>query len=123
MKVKNFSGIRVNNCSCGSWLEHWKKFSGQPLSIFCAVLDCVQKPEVGARVQKEGTDDPGWYIVPLCKSHNDRFWSSYYITEAVTLVSTNVDKTCGTVKSRAAGSIENVRSEMEANQEVKGKMP
>ena len=24
---KNISGTSQNNCNCGSWLEHWEKFS------------------------------------------------------------------------------------------------
>ena len=123
MKVKYINGARANSCSCGSWFEHWKKYSGEPLSIFCAVLDCIQKPEVGSHVQKEDTDDSGSYIVPLCRAHNDRYWSSYYITEAVTLVSANVDRTCGKTGSQAAGGTENGNSAIEANQAVEGKRP
>lgn len=103
MKVKNINATRVNSCSCGSWLEHWKRYSFQPLSIFCAVLDCVQEPEVGTLVQKEGTDDNGWYIVPLCSAHNDQYGMSAYLSEAVQLVSANVDRTCSRVKCQDAG--------------------
>jgi len=120
LKVKNISGTRAGSCSCGSWLDHWKKFSGEPLSIFCAVLDCIQKPEVGSPVQKEDADDTGRYIIPLCKAHNDQYWSSYYITEAVALVSADVDRTCGIGKSTVAGGTDTVTSVIEANQTMKG---
>lgn len=123
MKVKYSSGARAKSCICGSWLEHWKKYSDEPLSIFCAVLDCIQKPEVGSHVQKDGADDTGRYIVPLCRSHNDRYWSSYYITETVTLVSADVDRTCGSGNSRAADGADNASSVMDSNQVVKGKRP
>lgn len=99
MKVKNINATRVDNCSCGSWLEHWKRYSFQPLSIFCAVLDCVQKPEFGALVQKDDTDDNGWYTVPLCSAHNRQYGSSSYISENVQLVSINVARTCGRSKN------------------------
>ena len=95
MKVKNINAVRIDSCNCGSWLEHWKRYSFQPLSIFCAVLDCVQKPEVGALVQKDGSDDNGWYTVPLCNAHNNQYGASSYISENVQLVSVNVARTCG----------------------------
>jgi hypothetical protein len=98
MKVKNINGTRINSCTCGSWLKHWERYSDQSLSIFCAVLDCIQKPEVGSHVQKDGTDDDGWYIVPLCIAHNAQYGTSPYITETVQLVSANVDRTCGNGK-------------------------
>ncbi len=123
MKVKYSSGTRAKSCTCGSWLEHWKKYSDEPLSIFCAVLDCIQKPEVGSHVRKDGADDTDRYIVPLCRAHNDRYWSSYYITDTVTLVSADVDRTCGSDNSRAADGNDNASSVMEANQAVKGKRP
>ena len=121
MKVKNINSTRVNNCLCGSWLEHWKKYSGQPLPIFCAVLDCVQKPEVGTHVQKDGTGDNGWYIIPFCAAHNAQYGASLYITETVTLVSANVDRTCGTVKRKDAVVTNNEKSVIEANHVVEGK--
>lgn len=117
MKVKNINDTRVTSCPCGSWLEHWKKHSNQPLSIFCAVLDCIQKPEVGTHVQKDGSDDNGWYVVPLCTAHNDAPYWSLYITESVALVSANVDRSCGKVKSRVADGSDNVDSVFESNQQ------
>jgi hypothetical protein len=122
MKVKNINATRVSSCTCGSWLEHWKRHSDQPLSIFCAVLDCIQKPEAGAHVQKDGPDDDGWYIVPLCNAHNGQYGTSSYITDAVTLVSANVGRTCGSGKSKVAGGTCNATSEIEANHVVKGKI-
>lgn len=65
MKVKNINGTSDNECTCGSWLEHWKKFSGQPVPILCPEERCNIKPEVGAFVQKDSATDNSWYIVPL----------------------------------------------------------
>jgi len=121
MKVKNINATRISSCLCGSWLEHWKKYSDQPLSIFCAVLDCVQKPEVGTHVQKDGTDDSGWYIIPFCPAHNAQYGSSLYITKTVTLVSANVYRTYGMDKSQVAGGTNNEISVIEANHVVEGK--
>jgi hypothetical protein len=103
VKVKNINATRINSCICGSRLEHWMRYSDQPLSIFCAVLDCVQKPEVGTYVQKDGSDDNDWYIVPFCTAHDAQYAASVYITESIQLVPANVDRTCGKGKCRDAG--------------------
>ena len=94
MKVRNINGTSQNTCSCGSWLEHWKKFSGQT-ATYCSELKCAKKPEVGAHVQKESYSDNSWYIVPFCKDHNAQTGKSLEIVESVKLVSANVSETCG----------------------------
>lgn len=66
-KVINISGTSQNKCSCGSWLEHWKKFSGKSATM-CSEKYCIEKDIVGAHVQK--LNDNKWYIIPLCQSHN-----------------------------------------------------
>jgi hypothetical protein len=94
MKVKNINGTSDNTCKCSSWLEHWKKFSGQTLSTYCYEEKCTQKPEVGAHVQKDSSTDNSWYIVPLCKTHNGETGKSLNISDSVNLVSANVSSTC-----------------------------
>jgi hypothetical protein len=95
MKVKNINGTSDNTCKCLSWLEHWKKFSGQSVSNYCPESKCTQKPEVGAHVQKDNSTDTNWYIIPLCKSHNKQTSESLDVSDAVKLVSANVSTTCG----------------------------
>ena len=95
MKVNNINGTSQNTCKCGSWLDHWKKFSGQSLPTYCPVSGCYQKPEVGAHVQKDSSTDSSWYIVPLCKTHNGEKGKSLSIGDYTTLVSANVSETCG----------------------------
>lgn len=95
MKVKNINGTSAKTCKCGSWLDHWKKFSGQPLPANCAEVTCSQKPEVGAHVQKDSATDSNWYIVPLCKTHNAQTGKSLDIRDSVKLASANVSQTCG----------------------------
>ena len=93
MKVKNVNGTSENVCKCGSWLNHWKKFSGQSRT-YCPVVSCLEKIEVGAHVQKDSTTDSSWYIIPLCKKHNAETGKSLDISDVVVLVSANVSKTC-----------------------------
>jgi len=95
MKVKNINGTSGKTCKCGSWLDHWKKFSGQPLSKWCSEKNCTQKPEVGAHVQKDSSVDDNWYIVPFCYTHNGETGKSLEIVDSVELVSANVSETCG----------------------------
>lgn len=95
MIVRNINGTNDNSCKCGSWLEHWKKFSGRDLPSFCPEDKCSQKPEVGAHVQKENTTDTAWYIVPLCKSHSAETGKSLTVGSWAMLVSANVSETCG----------------------------
>src|SRR5260221_13412023 len=68
-KVKNINGTSDTVCKCGSWLEHWKKFSGQKVNM-CIEVKCLKTDLVGAHVQKDDPDDSSWYIIPLCKSHS-----------------------------------------------------
>ncbi len=95
MRVKNINGTSDNTCKCGSWLEHWKKFSSQTLSSYCSEVKCTKKPEVGAHVQKDNSTDTNWYIVPFCNTHNGETGKSLDIVDSVKLVSANVSETCG----------------------------
>ena len=93
MRVSNINGTSTNTCKCGSWLNHWKKYSGSQLPAYCPESTCVNKPEVGAHVQKEGSSDRGWYIVPLCSKHNAESGGSIEIG-SIALASANVSTTC-----------------------------
>lgn len=94
MKVNNINGTSPNACKCGSWLDHWVKFSGRALPSYCAEATCRKGPEVGAHVQKDSVTDKAWYIVPLCTGHN-KTAKSLDIMDSTVLVSANVSETCG----------------------------
>jgi len=93
MRVKNVNGTSGDACTCGSWLDHWKKFSNLPLPPRCTVVSCAGLPEFGAHVQKEYSDEECWYIVPFCKTHNAQTGKSYVVD--TTLVPADVSETCG----------------------------
>ena len=95
MKVNNINGTSETTCECGSWLDHWKKFSGQTLPQFCPQVKCTEKSEVGAHVQKDSTTDKNWYIIPLCNTHNGETGNSLIISGYLNLVSANISDTCG----------------------------
>lgn len=94
MRVNNINGTSGLICTCGSWLDHWKNFSGQSLPSYCPESRCTNKPEVGAHVQKDSAYDKKWYIIPLCKDCNAKTNSSLEISNSVALVSANVNETC-----------------------------
>jgi len=89
--VKNINGTSNNRCNCGSWLDHWKRSTGNP-AIFCSVIGCNNPATVGAHVQKAYTLDNNWYIVPMGQTHN---LSSVVLDVSTTLISANVNETCG----------------------------
>ena len=93
MKVKNINGTSQARCSCGSWLQHWKNYSGQTSTI-CRAAGCSRSDLVGAHVQKEVNYDDKWYIVPFCKAHN-MATTSVELVSGTNLVSANKSKTCG----------------------------
>lgn len=96
MKVNNINGTSQNVCRCGSWLDHWKAFSGQSVPTYCPVEACTQKPTVGAHVQKDGSSDRRWYIVPLCTKCNGKKSESVTLSStSVKFVPANVSETCG----------------------------
>jgi hypothetical protein len=97
MIVRNISGTSQDSCECGSWQEHWKKFSGEPWRTFCCVRGCMKKAEVGAHVQKDDPTDKAWYIILVCMGHNAKA-SQLDVANDTILVSANVAETCGKKK-------------------------
>lgn len=95
MKVKNINGTSSNLCNCGSWLEHWGNYSNQSLPTYCPEKNCINKPEVGAHVQKYDSTDSSWYIIPLCRIHNGKKGETIEVSDSIALGSANVSKTCG----------------------------
>ena len=95
MKVNNVNGTSERTCRCGSWLDHWKKFSNQSGFTYCAVDGCNKKSDVGAHVQKDSLYDKKWYIIPFCREHNGETGKSLTIIDTLVLVPANVSETCG----------------------------
>jgi hypothetical protein len=95
MRVKNINGTSPNTCRCGSWLDHWKNYSGQPVPPYCPESSCTNPPTVGAHVQKDTAYDNGWYIIPLCQACNGKYGQALNVSDSIGLVSANVSQTCG----------------------------
>lgn len=98
MRVNNINGTSENTCKCGSWIDHWKNFSGQSIPSYCPEKSCTAKPEVGAHVQKADSSDSSWYIIPLCKTHNSQTNKSLDVSDTIKLVPANTKETCDKAK-------------------------
>lgn len=93
MKIRNINGTSDTKCRCGSWLAHWKKFSGQYIE-YCQANGCIKKDLVGAHVQEgDGSTDQKWYIYPLCVDHNS-YNGELDVSDSYELVSANKKETC-----------------------------
>jgi hypothetical protein len=99
VRVININGASNSTCRCGSWLDHWKRFGGQ-LPTYCPEEECYQKPEVGAHVQKDGSADKSWYILPLCNAHSGKKGEAITVSDHVRLVPANTRETCGGPRAR-----------------------
>lgn len=92
MKVRNINGTSGLKCKCGSWMDHWTKFSHQT-ALYCSEVGCRNTDLVGAHVQKDSLFDKSWYIVPLCNLHN-KATNEMNIVDTRVLVSANKNDTC-----------------------------
>jgi hypothetical protein len=111
MKVKNINGRRQNSCRCGTWLDHWVKICGRPLPPHCAEARCMGKPELGAHVQKDGSTDTDWYIIPLCVKHSIKA-ESLEIVDTTIFVSAHVSESCAKQLPIGGALPQEVRSAM-----------
>jgi hypothetical protein len=84
-------------CRCGTWLDHWNKFSGLKVRI-CGIKECPGFDLMGVKVQKADSEDDKIYIIPVCSAHADskEILETY---DSITLVSSDIKTTCGTATS------------------------
>jgi hypothetical protein len=92
MKIKNINGTSQSACSCGSWLKHWEKLSGQK-AIYCQAFGCLNKDVAGAHVRKAVDSDANGYIYPLCNFHS-RVVGELAVADAFMLVPADPHQTC-----------------------------
>jgi hypothetical protein len=85
MLVKNINGTSDSpKCPCGTWLKHWERYSKKTAGL-CAELTCQKPAEVGAHVQKAG-EERNWYIIPLCKEHNNQQGELLFLSDDAVLI-------------------------------------
>jgi len=91
--VKNIKGASKIACNCDSWLDHWKNCSGDAVA-WCSTQYCLNPPEVGGRVMRTGLKWNEWYIIPLCKTCNNKT-TEYKVSWLTTFAPGNVGGGCG----------------------------
>jgi len=77
--VRNINGTSDNTPPAGykSWQEFWETKMNRRFSS-CSCIGCTNRAEVGGHVKKVyGTGE--WYIVPICKPHNNLSDASPYV--------------------------------------------
>ncbi len=98
VQIKNANGTATRSCSCGSWLQHWEKYSKKKATK-CSVAECSKQADVGAHITRPRAKNDDYktspYIVPMCSSHNGQHGETFDSKEAVTFVWANVKETCG----------------------------
>lgn len=94
MIVKNLNGTSDSpKCPCGVWLKHWERYSGRTAGL-CAEHTCKESATVGAHVQKD-SGDKSWYVIPLCRKHNNQFGQDLNIMDSTNLVPVTNRSKCG----------------------------
>jgi hypothetical protein len=88
---KNKNGTGIRDCKCGSWKNHWVKYSGKEWPDECSVADCVKEATLGAHVFNP--DVSGEKIVPMCDSCN-KLSESFSLKLGFIPVSANTAVTC-----------------------------
>ena len=91
---KNKKGTGERSCKCGSWRNHWLRFSPEPWPTKCAVDGCNNAATLGAHIFLSGTMSPdNEYIIPTCDSCN-KLESQFSVKSGTIFVPANRKKTC-----------------------------
>ncbi len=102
-RIKNMMVMSGRLCTCGSWIEHWKKYSGQTVAC-CVEVSCTGKDLMGVHVQKASTEDGDWYIIPLCQAHSE-IQGEIEVSDNYKLVSADTLETCERVRHDASSPL------------------
>ena len=94
INARNINGTEDNGCTCGTWVDHWNKFSEGSWPEKCSVVGCDKPAGVGAHVLKDG-DDNHWYIIPLCSGCNGKHGETVTVEGDTEFISANKSATCG----------------------------
>ena len=80
-------------CRCGSWFNHWQKFTQSKIRM-CVEKNCNETDIEGTHVQLADSEDTTIYIVPLCSKHRASK-EIISIIDSCKLISADINKTCG----------------------------
>lgn len=87
----NKGDTSAGSCDCGSWRDHWMKYSNLAWPGICSVQGCSSAPTLGGHVINEQVT--GEKIVPMCDTCNG-LSGSFNLKGGVRLISANTAETC-----------------------------
>ena len=90
---KNKKGTSNRFCKCGSWKNHWLKFSGKSWPEKCSVLHCCNIATLGAHIINNDDNVSGEYIAPFCDSCN-KLDDKFDLKSNTIVFSANINETC-----------------------------
>lgn len=95
IQVENRPITSGRTCSGGlTWKEHWQAhMENIPWPKLCVVDECYEDAEHGAHVFKT-SDTSKTYIVPFCRSHNNRYNDDKKMVSGFWLVSATDHSPC-----------------------------
>lgn len=97
--IKNKAGSSKTSCACGSWINHWEKYSTY-YHKKCSIVGCEEDATDGAHIYR--TKAPAahetngiTFIIPMCSTHNNPNNTEEMLVEAETeFVWANKSETC-----------------------------
>ena len=89
---KHKQGTGDRECKCGTWKQHWINISTEKWPTTCSIKGCNNLATDGAHVINE--EEHGEWIVPMCRSCNDKKNDTFDLKGNVFLVPANKSKTC-----------------------------
>ena len=69
--IKNRKNTAQYKSKYGSWINHWKKYTGNE-PLVCSVKECPNTNLEGSHILIINSKDNNKYIVPLCHYHNEQ---------------------------------------------------
>jgi hypothetical protein len=98
--MRNLPATPELTCPCENWLALWRRETGAPDTVGCAVSDCPKLAEVGAHVSRvlpvalDGLAGAR-YIAPMCAEHQALAGAVLEIKNAVLLARADSSAPCG----------------------------
>lgn len=90
---KNANGTSDRICRCGSWKNHWLRYSDVALwPKTCSVEGCCNPATLGAHIYNPSISNK-IYIVPMCDSCNQKRYT-FILKNGINLASSNKQETC-----------------------------
>lgn len=95
--VKNVPASSESCPNCGTWMDHWRKVSGERM-LLCSNIKCRERATEGGHVQIEGKGHV--FIVPVCRECI-QLTTPFDIPRSTRQVPANIAQSCGRLRQEA----------------------